>query len=62
MMATHELVVPRSIPITGPETFEELKRAPMKDWDERALRGRAVAKREDLAERDESFAAEIILK
>jgi len=29
MMATHELVVPKSMPITGPETFPpELKRAP----------------------------------
>lgn len=29
MMATQELVVPRSIPMTGPETLEELKRACM---------------------------------
>lgn len=28
-MATQELVVPRSIPMTGPETLEELKRACM---------------------------------
>lgn len=29
MMATHELVVPRSMPMTGPDTLEELKRACM---------------------------------
>lgn len=27
MRATQEFVVPRSIPMTGPDTFEELKRA-----------------------------------
>jgi hypothetical protein len=60
-MATHELVVPRSIPITGPETLEELKRALRKEGEERDLRGPAMA-REDLAVQEESRAAENISK